>query len=179
MENAFDLGNADEAFRQIVQFEDISAHPDYDFVRWRWAMRMKELKGRILMGRGDLEGAEKIARECLDGASQSLARKYVGKAQRLLGQVMTQRGAYGHAEAHLQSALQELERVGNPKQLWITRTALARLYQAMNRADREREHWQAAAAIVRSTAEGLPDASLRHTFLDAAPVREILENEHP
>ena len=43
------------------------------------------------------EGAERVAGECLESASQSLARKYIGKAQRLLGQVMTQRGAYGRA----------------------------------------------------------------------------------
>jgi Tfp pilus assembly protein PilF len=89
---------------------------------------------------------------------------------------MTKRRAHDRAEIHLQTALQNLERVGNPKQLWITHTALARLYEAMERPDRAREQWQAAAAIVRSTADGLEDHDLRETFLGAAPVRQIAEH---
>jgi hypothetical protein len=46
----------------------------------------------------------------------------------------------------------------------------------MQRPDQAREQWQAAAAIVRSTAEGLEDPNLRDTFLGAAPVLEILEH---
>ena len=64
--------------------------------------------------------------------------------------------------------------IGNPKQLWVTRTALAELYEEMKRPDQAGEQWQAAASIVRSTAEGLEDEGLRETFLGAAPVREIL-----
>jgi hypothetical protein len=73
-------------------------------------------------------------------------------------------------------ALTKLEEVGNPKQLWLTHTALARLYDKMNRHDLEREQWQAAASIIKSTAEDLEDKELRTTFINADPVREILKN---
>jgi hypothetical protein len=45
----------------------------------------------------------------------------------------------------------------------------------MENTDEEGNQWEAAAAVVRSTADGLKDRELRNTFLDAAPIREIME----
>jgi hypothetical protein len=89
---------------------------------------------------------------------------------------LTERGAYDQAESKLKVALPNLEKVGNPKQLWITHKALARLYEKMNRRDLEREQWQAAASVVNSTADDLEDKELRTTFINAEPAREILDN---
>jgi hypothetical protein len=100
----------------------------------------------------------------------------VGKAERLFGQVLTKRGAYDLAEAKLGAALAKLEEVGNPKQLWITHAALAKFYEKMKRIDLRREQWQRAAVIVQSTADGLQEDGLRNTFLNAAPVKEILQH---
>jgi tetratricopeptide (TPR) repeat protein len=137
---------------------------------------MNNLKGTMLLGEGDLDGAEKLATGCLEAATRKRFRKYIGKAERLLGQIFTKRAAYDSAEASLRSALKNLEKVGNPKQLWMTQTTLAELYGEMNRPDRAREHWQAAAAVVRSTADGLEEPNLRETFLGAASVRQIAEH---
>jgi tetratricopeptide (TPR) repeat protein len=174
MENTFAIGKKAGAWERLAKFEEICAHPDYDCSRVRWLTRMNDLKGTMLLEKGDLDGAEELAKGCLDIATKKRYRKYVGKAQRLLGQVLTARGAHDLAEAKLKSALVSLEEVGNPKQLRLTRTALARLYGKMSRPDLERTEWQAAAAVVRSTADGLTDRSLRGTFLGAAPVREIM-----
>jgi hypothetical protein len=92
-----------------------------------------------------------------------------------MGEVLTKRGGHDAAEEKLKSALENLEKVGNPKQLWITHTSLAQLYEKMERTDLEREQWQAARAIVESTADGLKDEELRTTFISAAPVQEIME----
>ncbi|GAJ16342.1 unnamed protein product, partial [marine sediment metagenome] len=54
MENRFWMGEIDEAWEQLTRFEKISAHPDYDFFRARWSIRMKDLKGNIMLIRGDL-----------------------------------------------------------------------------------------------------------------------------
>jgi class 3 adenylate cyclase/tetratricopeptide (TPR) repeat protein len=176
MENKFEMGKVDDAWEHMTRFEKESAHPDYDLVRYRWSTRMKDLKGTIVLSRGDLEGAEEIAKDCLDTATKRGMKKYVGKAERLFGQILTMRGAYDLAEAELKSALAKLEEVGNPKQLWMTRTALARVYEKMKTPDLGREQWQAAGAIVEYTADGLQDEGLRRTFLNAAPVREIIEH---
>jgi hypothetical protein len=46
----------------------------------------------------------------------------------------------------------------------------------MNRPDLEREQWQAAASVINSTADDLEDKELRTTFINAKPVRDILDN---
>ena len=83
--------------------------------------------------------------------------------------------AYSQAENKLKSAYNKFEEVGNPKQLWITNSTLAYLYEKMKRADLEREQWQIAKALVESTADGLDDETLRTTFINAAPIIEILD----
>jgi tetratricopeptide (TPR) repeat protein len=176
MENKFEMGKADEAWEDLACLEEKTTNPDYDFLRDRWTTRMKDLKGIMLLKRGDLDSAEKIMRQSLEVAAKRQYKKYIGRAERLSGQILAERGVYDLAEAKLSDALSKLEEVGNPKQLWITHTALAGLYEKMNRQDLEGNHWQAAASIIRSTADDLEDEELRTTFINAKPVQEILEN---
>jgi tetratricopeptide (TPR) repeat protein len=175
MENEFEMGKVDEAWDHITRFEEASAHPNYDFERTHWTNRMKDLKGTILLSRGDLDGAEELAGQCLEENTKFGYKKNVGKAERLFGQILIKRGGVDLAETKLTQALAKLEEVENPKQLWITHSALARLYKKMNRPDLERAQWQAAKAIVQATADGLEDQGLRQTFINAAPVQEIME----
>ncbi len=86
------------------------------------------------------------------------------------------RGAHDFAEAKLMDGLAKLEEVGNPKQIWITHAALAGLYEKMKRPDLERERWQAATSIIASTADELEDQRLRDTFINSAPIREIMKH---
>jgi tetratricopeptide (TPR) repeat protein len=174
MENEFEMGKLDQALSHIAQFEEISSHSNYDIHRIRWSTRMKDLKGRILLRRGDFDGAEELSQQCLSAALKRGMKKYVGRAERLLGRTLTARGNRDQAEEHLRTALMKLKEVGNPKQIWLSHAALARLYEKMNRSDLEREQWQAARGVVESTADGLEDKGLRTTFINAEPVREII-----
>jgi len=101
--------------------------------------------------------------------------KYTGKAELLLGRIFTKREQYQQAEEKIRAALTKLTEVGNPKQLCLTHTALAKLYTKMNRPDLEREQWQAANTVVQSTVDVLEDETLKKVFINAAPVQEILE----
>jgi class 3 adenylate cyclase/tetratricopeptide (TPR) repeat protein len=179
MENKFDMGDVDEAWNHIIRFEEVSKHPNYDIHRIRWSTRMKDLKGNILLDRGDLDGAESLAKQCVQAATKRGIKKYVGKANRLLGKILTAREQYNQAEARLHDAIEILEKVGNPKQIWMTIAAFAELYKKMKRSDLEREQWQKAAQIVTKTAEGLQDNKLKETFISASPVKAILENAKP
>jgi class 3 adenylate cyclase/tetratricopeptide (TPR) repeat protein len=176
LENKFEMGKADEAWENLACLEEEISSPDYDWLRDRWSVRMKDLRGVILLKRGDLDGAEEIVQQGLKVATKRQFKKYIGRAERLSGRILAEKGAYDLAEAKLREALSKLEEVGNPKQLWITKTALARLYEKMKRPDLEREQWQTAASVIRSTADDLEDKELRTTFISAGPVREILEN---
>jgi class 3 adenylate cyclase/tetratricopeptide (TPR) repeat protein len=175
MENKFDMGDVDEAWNHIIRFEEVSKHPNYDIHRIRWSTRMKHLKGNILLERGDLDGAETLAKQCVKAATKRGIKKYVGKANRLLGKILTAKEQYNQAEASLYDAIEILGKVGNPKQIWMTMAAFAELYKKMKRSDLEREQWQKAAQIVTKTAEGLQDNKLKETFINASPVKAILE----
>jgi tetratricopeptide (TPR) repeat protein len=176
MENKFDIGLPDEALQDMIRFgERVRSDPSYDLLRHRWDTRMKDLKATILLGKGDVEGAEALAEECLRVAAEKGMKKYVGKAHRQMGRIGTEKKAFGDAESHLRTALDILEEVGNSKQLWLTRSALASLYGKMDRTELEREQWQTAKAVVERTAAELVDQELRKTFLNAAPIRTILE----
>jgi tetratricopeptide (TPR) repeat protein len=176
MENKLETGKVDDAWEHMMQFEKESAHSDYDLVRDVWETRMKDLKATILLSRGNLEGAEQITRQYLDTSTKRGFKKKTGKAERLFGNILNMRGAHDLAEDKLMAGLAKLEEVGNPKQIWITQADLARLYEKMKRPDLERERWQAAASIIASTANGLQDEGLRDTFINAAPIREIMEH---
>jgi len=176
IENEVEMGKIDEAWKHIIRLEGEVESPDYDFARDRWDARMKDLKGAILQKRGDLDGAEELAQQCLEVATKRQYKKYISRAERLFGRTLIERGAFDLAETKLMEALTKLVEVGNPKQLWITHSALAELYEKMNRHDLERKHWQEAASIIKSTADDLKDKELRKTFINAKPVREILEN---
>ena len=66
-------------------------------------------------------------------------KKYIGKAERLLGKILTAREQYNQAEARLHDAIEILEKVGNPRQIWMTIVAFAELYKKMKRSDLEQE----------------------------------------
>jgi class 3 adenylate cyclase/tetratricopeptide (TPR) repeat protein len=179
MENKFETGDVDGAWMHIEQYEEKSTHPDYILLRDRWLSRMNLLKGKILCDRGEIESAEQIAQNCLEAAIQYKWLKYVGRAERLFGEVLIRKKAYDQAEDRLKSALERFKEVGNPKQLWITYTTLARLYETINRSDLEREQWQKAKKTIMETAEGLQGNKLKETFISASPVKQILGNAKP
>jgi tetratricopeptide (TPR) repeat protein len=176
LENKFEMGKTDEAWEDLVFLEKEIESPDFDFMRDRWSVRMKDLKGVILLKRGDLDSADGVVREGLKIATKRKYKKYIARAERLSGQILSEKGAYDRSEEKIKEALTKLEEVGNPKQLWLTHTALAKLYGKMNRSDLELKQWQAAASIIESTANDLEDNELQKTFVNASPVQEILVN---
>ena len=176
MENRFEMGRVDEAWDHISRFEAQSGGANYDYIRVRWETRMKDLKGSVLLRRGDLDGAEELARQNLEKSTARGHKKNIAKAERLWGQILSQRNAYDLAEAKLKAALSKLKEIRNPKQIWITHVALARMFVKMKRSDLEREQWLAAAAEIQATADDLNDPRAQNLFVQATPVREILKH---
>jgi predicted ATPase len=176
MENRYEMGDVDGAWNHITQFEEVSDHLNYDLHRVRWSTRMKDLKGTILFDRGDLDGAESLAKQCVKSAIKKGMKKYVGKAERLQGKILAKKGLYDQSEEKIMNALRQFDEIGNPKQIWITHTALADLYKRMNRSDLEREQWQKAAQLTDNTADGLQEKSLKEIFTSSINFKQILEN---
>jgi tetratricopeptide (TPR) repeat protein len=177
-DNLLALGRLDEAEAEFEHVEQIVHHPrpQDHFMLWRYSQHLLHSYGELWLIRGDVDKAMAYAEECVSLAEQSHSQKNIVKGRRLRGQVFIAQRMVAEAEQELSSALEVALRVGNPTQLWVTHSALARMYESMKNQELEREHWKAAAAIIESTAGGLQDKSLRKTFINAAPVREIIEH---
>ncbi len=82
-------------------------------------------------------------------------------------------GQWTKSEEKIMNALRQFDEIGNPKQIWITHTALADLYKRMNRSDLEREQWQKAAQLTDNTADGLQEKSLKEIFISSINFKHI------
>jgi tetratricopeptide (TPR) repeat protein len=177
-DNLLALGQLDEAEEQFQKVEQVirNPRPQDHFMLWRYSQHLFHSYGELWLARSNFDNATAYADECLILAEQSKSRKNIVKGRRLRGQVFLAQGKLAEAEQELSIALEAALRVGNPTQLWMTHAALARLFEKMKQEDLEQEHWQAAAAIVQSTADGLQDNERREAFINAAPIQEIMEH---
>jgi tetratricopeptide (TPR) repeat protein len=177
-DNLLALGQLDEAEEQFQKVEQVvrNPRPQDHFMLWRYSQHLFHSYGEFWLARSNLDNATAYADECLTLAEQSKSQKNIVKGRRLRGQVFLAQGKLAEAEQELSIALEFALRVGNPTQLWMTHAAQARLFEKMKQQDLEQKHWQAAAAIVQSTADGLQDDELRETLFNAAPVREMMEH---
>ena len=177
-DNLLALGQLDEAEEQFQKVEQVirNPRPQDHFMLWRYSQHLFHSYGELWLTRSNFDNAAAYADECLILAEQSKSRKNIVKGRRLRGQVFLAQGKLAEAEQELSIALEAALRIGNPTQLWMTHAALARLFEKMKQEDLEQEHWQAAAAIVQSTADGLQDNERREAFINAAPIQEIMEH---
>jgi len=177
-DNLLALGQLDEAEEQFQKVEQVirNPRPQDHFMLWRYSQHLFHSYGELWLARSNSDNATAYADECLILAEQSKSRKNIVKGRRLRGQVFLAQGKLAEAEQELSIALEAALRIGNPTQLWMTHAALARLFEKMKQEDLEQEHWQAAAAIVQSTADGLQDNERREAFINAAPIQEIMEH---
>ena len=115
-----------------------------------------------------------VIRETLKEVKQNQSKKREGSLLRLLGEVNLRRSNHDQATAHIGEAIEILQKVGNPRQLWEAQSALGRTFEQLGRNSEAKEHWGAAAATIQRVANGLSDQELKNNFLNAQPVREIL-----
>jgi tetratricopeptide (TPR) repeat protein len=177
-DNLLALGQLDEAEEHFQKVERVvrNPRPQDHFMLWRYSQHLFHSYGELWLARGMLDMAITYADECLALAEPSKSEKNMVKGHRLRAQVFLAQGKLAEADQELSIALEAALRVGNPTQVWMTHAALARLFEKMKQQDLEQKHWQAAAAIIQTTADGLQDNELRETFINAAPVKEIMEH---
>lgn len=174
MENLFDLGDPDGAWKLMKSFEQEARGDDFTRSRDRWGCRMETLAATILLERRDTAEAEIIVLRNLDAAQREHMKKYEGRFLRLLGEVQTRRGEFDQALASLSEAVRILGEVGNPRQLWQAHGSLASFYERMGHNSEAREQWAKAAEIIRKVDSGLVDRQLGQGFLNARQVQDIL-----
>lgn len=175
MENLFDMGKRDEAWKRLKSFEQESKTEDYRRARDRWESRMDVLAVEILIERNEIGQALELIQKKLEQVKNEHERKLEGRFLRLLSEAQIRNNQSENALANLNEAIHILEEVGNRRQLWQAHASLAAAFATLNRLGEAREQWQAAKAVVERTAAELLDEELRKTFLNAAPIRTILE----
>jgi tetratricopeptide (TPR) repeat protein len=177
-DNLLALGQLDEAEEQFQKVKQVvrNPRPQDHYMLWRYSQHFFHSYGELWLARGDLNKAITYADEGLALAEQSNSQKNIVKGLRLRGQVFMEKGNPEKAEQELSGALEVAQSIGNPTQLWMTHNALALLYESMKRQELEREHWKAAAAVIKSTSDELQDKALQKAFINAAPIREIMES---
>jgi len=174
MENLFDQGKTDEAWKLIQSFGEESKSEYYDMMRYQWESRMNYLAARILLRRNDIGRAEKFIRDNLEIAQMHHTKKREGVFLRLLGGLQMQRGDYDNGIMSLNEAISILKEVGNPRQLWQGYASLASALGEMGKASEAKEQWGAAAEVIHKLANGLSGHELRDGFIASDPIRKIL-----
>jgi tetratricopeptide (TPR) repeat protein len=174
MENLFDQDKPEEAWQRLKAFKEESKSGDYVRAHYQRGSRMNYLAAQILVCRKEFSQAEALIRKNLKTAREEHAKKREGGFLRLLGEVQFSHNEIDDAVNSLNDAIQVLKEVGNPRQLWQAHASLASGLAKHNRTSEARQHWGAAAEVIRNTAKGLSDRELRTGFLGTKPIREIL-----
>jgi tetratricopeptide (TPR) repeat protein len=157
------------AFREVEQIFRRDA-----WFRWRYQIRLQAGTAEHHLALGELDRAEEHARRLLETASHHRARKYVAVAHRQLAEVAMARGDRRTAAEELDTALGYLRAHPVPIVAWKTYAAVGRLRTIEGNVVGAREAFSNAAALVDEIAVGIVEQRLRDTFLNSAPVQEVL-----
>jgi tetratricopeptide (TPR) repeat protein len=174
VENLLDQGNLEGAWKQLKAIEEESKSSDFDMNRYQWESRTKYLTAQILVHQNNLDQAETIIQDNLKKVRRDLLKKREGSFLRVFGEVQMNRNETDNAITTLNEAIQILQAVENPRQLWQAYDSLASVFAQTGRHSEAMEQWGAASTIIQNTAEALSDRELREGFLKAEPIRKIL-----
>jgi tetratricopeptide (TPR) repeat protein len=176
MENYFDQGNLDEAWKGIQALKVEAKGEDFNWFRHQWESRMNYLAAQILLFRNDTTQADSIIQENLKLAKDKLLKKRQGCFLRLAGELLLNQNEFENALNYLRESIHILEEVGNPRQLWQAYASLASAFHNAGRFSEARENWGLAADLINSTANRLSDNELKSGFLNADPIKKIILN---
>jgi tetratricopeptide (TPR) repeat protein len=174
MENLFDQGDHDTAWKRLKSLEEESRSADFDMNRYQWESRMNLLAAEILLHRNDINAAHAVIEKDLDTVRRQHMKKREGSFLRLLGEIQLRRNEHEKAVMTLNQAIRILTEVENPRQLWQAHQSLASTLEELKRLSEARQQWGRAAKVIQNSANALSDRGLREGFLKAQPIREIL-----
>jgi transcriptional regulator with AAA-type ATPase domain/tetratricopeptide (TPR) repeat protein len=169
-----DLAGAAETFAGM---ERMAADPATSpWMRYRYTNRLWASMGELALARGDLEGARARARQCLEAATGSNARKNLVKGWRLTGEIACAAHRWDEAHTALNEALVVARAIGNPTQLWRTHRALGAYHAARGDKAAAHEAYRAARAVVDGMLAALTGPELRASLEALPAVRELTQH---
>ena len=142
--------------------------------RWRWKTRLLAAWGELRLSQGQVDQALDYAEQCLELARKTSSRKNLVKGYKLKGEALATTGRLQEAAIWIAKAAHLAEKVSNPPLIWKSHYALGEVLDRQEHRQQAQAEYALAATIVMETATGLADPHLRETFLDAGPVRSVL-----
>jgi tetratricopeptide (TPR) repeat protein len=168
------LGNADRASALLADLEAKVAESDW--LRWMDELRLGVISAQHWMACGEMDRALEHAGR-LSGLARRLgARDYLCGAERMRGEVALARGRdLEPAVQHLTEALEGLRDHPALLEVWRSARVLGRLHLRLGDEAAAGRAFAESAQAIRTIAAGVVDEALREGFLNAEPVREVLE----
>jgi tetratricopeptide (TPR) repeat protein len=162
--NLIALGRPDDAAEQLAPIQhQYETDPD-PWMRWRWSVHLVHHQAKLALARGEPERALALARQAVEGAHATKARKLICRGHAQLGRVLLALDRREEAGQALADALAGASAIEYRAVAWQARSALAEL--ARRRGD-PRVADELIALIRDDFARlgpGLPDARLRSDF---------------
>lgn len=165
-----DGGRTLEAFREVESIFERDA-----WFRWRYKIRLHAGKSEHSLAEGNLEKAEKHARQLLEAATHFEARKYIIVAHNLLSQTALARGDFAQAETELNAALEQLQMHPVPIVAWKVYANVGNLRLRTGDAASAKEAFARAADTINKIAEGVKEENQCSLFFNSPVVKNVLE----
>ncbi len=168
------LGNTERASVLLAELEVKIAGGQW--FRWMDELRLETASAENWTASGDFDRAVTHADRLLVLARRLGAREYRCTAERIRAEAALSRGTGLEAATRgLAGALEELEGLAAPLEVWTAARVLGRLHRQLDDEAGASAAFSQSARAVRTIAAGVTEAALREGFLGAAPVREVLE----
>jgi class 3 adenylate cyclase/tetratricopeptide (TPR) repeat protein len=151
------------------------------WMRWRWHMALLHAFGQLALAEGRHDEAWTYAAQSLELATQTDSRKHVARAQRLQGDILAASGRLEDAAHMLAASVHIAENIQTPREVWLGKAALGKVLARLGREKDAEAHFIEAVQNVEEIAANLKTPRLRHSFLNAPPIRELYRvlGHHP
>ena len=157
--------NALERARELLELET--------WGRFTWEIPFLRARGELELAEDRPEDAWRYATESLTMASQCGRPKHMARAQWLQAESLAACGRLEDALEPLRASVHLAETLGTPRELWMGKKGLGRLFVRLGRdRDAERQYIEAAQAI-EGIAAKFTTPDLRRSFLSADQVQDV------
>jgi tetratricopeptide (TPR) repeat protein len=143
------------------------------FLRWRWHVPLLRARGELALAQGGFDDAWNFATQSLEMATRTSSRKHVARAQRLRGEILAATGRLEAAAQPLESSVALAESLGTPREVWMGKAALGRVFVRLGRDKDAEETFTGARETIETIVAKLTTPSLRRSFLGAEPVIDV------
>jgi DNA-binding NtrC family response regulator/tetratricopeptide (TPR) repeat protein len=166
--NHLALGDTARALAFIEPLEAALARPGDPWMRWRYGLHVRDVRGLIELARGAADGALAAAEAQLDGARRHRVAKVEVRALTQRGAALLELERYDDAEASLRDGIALADRIGYLRGVWRAHGLLAKQLRRRGATAAAAEHDLRARAAVERAAGSLADAELRRRLIASA-----------